>query len=170
VIARSVRHVEEAFNPSKYGEFSPDPVMEITLPSLTDPSFAPADGAVLSAVVQYAPYDLREGWEVGKPKFMAAIMASLERYAPGIGASVVGSELLTPVDIERQFRMPGGHWHHGELQVDQLLLNRPTFGVSGYDTPLEGLYLASAGSHPGGGISGLPGRNAARHILSRRAA
>ncbi|MGV3552204.1 phytoene desaturase family protein [Rhizobium sp.] len=170
VIARSVRHVEEAFNPSKYGEFSSDPVMEITIPSLVDTSFAPAGGAVLSAVVQYAPYDLREGWEVGKPKFLGAIMASLEQYAPGIGESVVGSELLTPVDIERQFHMPGGHWHHGELQVDQLLLNRPTFGVSGYDTPLEGLYLASAGSHPGGGISGLPGRNAARHILSRRAA
>jgi phytoene dehydrogenase-like protein len=170
VIARSVRHVEEAFNPSKYGEFSPDPVMEITLPSVGDPSFAPAGGAVLSAVVQYAPYELREGWEVGKSKFMAAIMAALEQYAPGIGETVVGSELLTPVDIERQFRMPGGHWHHGELQVDQLLLNRPTFGVSGYDTPLEGLYLASAGSHPGGGISGLPGRNAARYILSRRAA
>jgi len=170
VIARSVRHVEDAFNPSKYGEFSPDPVMEITIPSLADASFAPAGGAVLSAVVQYAPYDLREGWEVGKPKFMAAIMAALEHHAPGIGESVVASELLTPVDIERQFRMPGGHWHHGELQVDQLLLNRPTFGVSGYDTPLEGLYLASAGSHPGGGISGLPGRNAARHILKRRAA
>lgn len=170
VIARSVRHVEEAFNPSKYGEFSPDPVMEITIPSLADPSFAPAGGAVLSAVVQYAPYDLREGWEVGKPKFMSAIMAALEQHAPGIGATVVASELLTPVDIERQFHMPGGHWHHGELQVDQLLLNRPTFGVSGYDTPLDGLYLASAGSHPGGGISGLPGRNAARHILSRRAA
>lgn len=170
VIARNVRHVEEAFNPSKYGEFSPDPVMEITIPSLADPSLAPAGGAVLSAVVQYAPYDLREGWEVGKPKFMAAIMKSLEQHAPGIGATVIGSELLTPVDIERQFHMPGGHWHHGELQVDQLLLNRPTFGVSGYDTPLDGLYLASAGSHPGGGISGLPGRNAARHILSRRAA
>ena len=170
VVARSVRHVEEAFNPAKYGEFSPDPVMEITLPSLADPSLAPDGGAVLSAVVQYAPYDLREGWEVGRPKFMAAIMAALERHAPGIGDTVVASELLTPVDIERQFRMPGGHWHHGELQVDQLLLNRPTFGVSGYDTPLEGLYLASAGSHPGGGISGLPGRNAARHILSRKAA
>jgi phytoene dehydrogenase-like protein len=170
VIARSLRHVEDAFNPSKYGEFSPDPVMEITIPSLADASFAPSGGAVLSAVVQYAPYDLREGWEVGKPKFMAAIMAALEQYAPGIGESVIASELLTPVDIERQFRMPGGHWHHGELQVDQLLLNRPTFGVSGYDTPLEGLYLASAGSHPGGGISGLPGRNAARHILKRRAA
>lgn len=170
VIARSVRHVEDAFNPSKYGEFSPDPVMEITLPSLTDPSLAPSGGAVLSANVQYAPYELKEGWEAGKPRFLAAIMAVLERHAPGIGASVKASELLTPVDIERDFNMPGGHWHHGELQVDQLLVNRPTFAVSGYDTPLEGLYLASAGSHPGGGISGLPGRNAARHILSRRGA
>ena len=170
VIARSVRHVDDAFNPSKYGEFSPDPVMEITLPGLTDPSLAPSGGAVLSANVQYAPYELKEGWEAGKPKFLAAIMAVLERHAPGIGASVKASELLTPVDIERDFNMPGGHWHHGELQVDQLLINRPTFAVSGYDTPLDGLYLASAGSHPGGGISGLPGRNAARHILSRRGA
>jgi phytoene dehydrogenase-like protein len=170
VIARNVRHVEEAFNPAKYGEFSADPVMEITLPSLVDPSLAPPGGAVLSAVVQFAPYELREGWEVGRPKFLAAIMGALERHAPGIGASVVASELLTPVDIERRYNMPGGHWHHGELQVDQLLLNRPTFGVAGYDTPIDGLYLASAGSHPGGGISGLPGRNAARHILSRRAA
>jgi phytoene dehydrogenase-like protein len=170
VIARSVRHIEDAFNPSKYGEFSPDPVMEITLPSLTDPSLAPSGSAVLSANVQYAPYELKEGWDVGKPKFLAVIIAVLERHAPGIGASVKASELLTPVDIEREFNMPGGHWHHGELQVDQLLINRPTFAVSGYDTPLDGLFLASAGSHPGGGISGLPGRNAARHILSRRGA
>lgn len=170
VIARSVRHVEDAFNPCKYGEFSPDPVMEITLPNLTDPSLAPSGEVVLSANVQYAPYELKEGWATGKPKFLAAIMAVLERHAPGIGASVKASELLTPVDIERDFNMPGGHWHHGELQVDQLLINRPTFAVSGYDVPLDGLYLASAGSHPGGGISGLPGRNAARHILSRRGA
>jgi phytoene dehydrogenase-like protein len=166
VIARGVRHVEDAFNPSKYGEFSADPVMEITLPSLFDSSLQPT----LSAVVQYAPYDLREGWESGKPKFLAAIMAVLERYAPGISASMTASELLVPTDIEARYNMPGGHWHHGELQVDQMLLNRPTFAVSGYDTPLAGLYLASAGSHPGGGISGLPGMNAARHILSRREA
>lgn len=168
VIARGIRHVEDAFNPAKYGEFSPDPVMEITLPSLADPSLAPAGGATLSAIVQYAPYDLREGWASGKPKFLAAIMAVLERHAPGISASVTASELLAPPDIEMRYNMPGGHWHHGELQVDQMLLNRPTFAVSGYDTPLAGLYLASAGSHPGGGISGLPGMNAAKYVLSRR--
>jgi phytoene dehydrogenase-like protein len=164
VIARGVRHVEDAFNPSKYGEFSPDPVMEITLPSLFDPSLPPT----LSAVVQYAPYDLREGWAAGRSKFLAAVMAVLERYAPGVGALVRSSELLVPPDIEARYNMPGGHWHHGELQVDQMLLNRPAFAVSGYDTPLAGLYLASAGSHPGGGISGLPGMNAAKYILSRR--
>jgi phytoene dehydrogenase-like protein len=97
-------------------------------------------------------------------------MAVLERYAPGIGVSVTAAELLVSPDIEARYNMPGGHWHHGELQVDQMLINRPTFAVSGYDTPLSGLYLASAGSHPGGGISGLPGMNAAKHILSRREA
>ncbi|MDB5522928.1 MAG: phytoene dehydrogenase [Rhizobium sp.] len=168
VIARGVRHVEDAFNPAKYGEFSPDPVMEIILPSLFDTSLVPQGGCTLSAIVQYAPYELKEGWETGKPKFLAAIMAVLERYAPGISASVKSGELLVPPDIEARYNMPGGHWHHGELQVDQMLLNRPTFAVSGYDTPLAGLYLASAGSHPGGGISGLPGMNAARYILSRR--
>lgn len=168
VIAPSTNHVERAFNPSKYGEFSPEPVMEITLPSLSDASLAPDGACVLSAVVQYAPYALREGWQTGKAKFQAAIMAQLEAYAPGIGKTVRHAELLTPVDIERRYHMRGGHWHHGELQADQMLASRPVAGWSGYDTPIAGLYLASAGSHPGGGVSGAPGLNAARRILQRR--
>lgn len=168
VIARSAEHVERAFNPSKYGEFSPEPVMEITIPSLSDPSLAPDGAHVLSAVVQYAPYALKEGWEAGRPKLLAAIMARLEAHAPGIGRSVLHSQLLTPADIERRYRMPGGHWHHGELQADQMLMSRPVAGWSGYDTPVEGLYLCGAGSHPGGGVSGVPGMNAARTILARR--
>ncbi|MDI7863150.1 NAD(P)/FAD-dependent oxidoreductase [Rhizobiaceae bacterium n13] len=167
VIARSVRHVEEAFNPAKYGEFSPDPVMEITLPSLSDPSLAPSGGCTLSALAQYAPYDLKGGWESGRPQFLEAILDAIETYAPGLRASITASELLVPPDIEARYRMPAGHWHHGELQADQMLLNRPAFAVSGYDTPIEGLYLCSAGSHPGGGISGLPGLNCARHIIAR---
>lgn len=167
VIAPSMRHVENAFNPAKYGEFSPNPVMEITLPSLADPALAPPGGCTLSAIVQYAPYGLKEGWEAGKPKFMAAIMATLEAHAPGISTSVKAVELLVPPDIETRFNMPGGHWHHGELQVDQLLINRPAFAISNYETPVAGLYLASAGTHPGGGISGRPGLNAANHILAR---
>ncbi len=166
VIAKSTDHVENAFNPAKYGEFSPDPVMEVTLPSLSDPSLAPDGACVLSAVVQYAPYDLREGWETGKPKFMEAILAALEANAPGIRKTIRHSELLTPADIESRYRMPGGHWHHGELQADQMLFSRPVAGHSGYETPVGGLYLCGAGSHPGGGISGVPGLNAARHILA----
>ncbi len=168
VIAPSDEHVERAFNPCKYGAFSPEPVMEITIPSLSDPSLAPDGAHVLSAVVQYTPYALKEGWEVGRPKLLAAIMARLEAHAPGIGRSVLHSELMTPADIERRYRIPGGHWHHGELQADQMLMSRPVAGWSGYDTPVDGLYLCGAGSHPGGGVSGVPGMNAARTILARR--
>ena len=166
VLVRSMEQVETAFNPSKYGEFSTDPVMEVTLPSLTDPILAPEGGCTLSALVQYAPYRLKAGWENGKPAFLKIILETLERHAPGIGKSIVAANLMTPVDIEAEYNLPGGHWHHGELQADQLLVNRPTGAASGYKTPIEGLYLASAGAHPGGGISGLPGWNAARHILS----
>lgn len=166
VIAPSSNAVENAFNPAKYGEFSSEPVMEIVLPSLSDPSLAPEGACVLSANVQFAPYALKEGWETAKPRLQAAIVAQLERYAPGIGKSVVASELLTPADIEARFRMPGGHWHHGELQPDQMLMSRPVFGAGGYDTPIEGLFLAGAGSHPGGGISGVPGLNAAKRAIA----
>lgn len=168
VIAPSPDHVERAFNPSKYGEFSAEPVMEITLPSLADPSLAPNGACVLSAVVQYAPYALKEGWDAGRPKFLKAIMTQLETYAPGIGKSVLHTELLTPADIEARYRMPGGHWHHGELQADQMLMSRPVSGWSGYDTPVEGLFLAGAGSHPGGGVSGAPGFNAAKRIIAMK--
>lgn len=165
VIAPSSEAVERAFNPAKYGEFSLEPVMEIVLPSLSDPSLAPSGGCVLSANVQFAPYALKGGWEAGKPAFLKAIMAVLDRHAPGIGSFVKHAELLTPADIEARYRLPGGHWHHGELQVDQMLVNRPFFGAERYVTPVEGLWLASAGSHPGGGISGVPGLNAARAVL-----
>ncbi|PTM93333.1 phytoene desaturase family protein [Mycoplana dimorpha] len=168
VIAPSADHVERAFNPAKYGEFSPEPVMEITLPSLADPTLAPDGACVVSAVVQYAPYALKEGWEAGKPKFLAAIMARLELFAPGVGKLVRHAELLTPADIEARYRMPGGHWHHGELQADQMLMSRPALGAAGYDTPVDGLFLCGAGSHPGGGISGVPGLNAARRIIEMR--
>ncbi len=168
VIARSVDHVEEAFNPAKYGRFSEDPVMEITLPSLGDPSLAPSGGCTLSALVEFAPYALADGWDKGKPVFQKIVLDTLERYAPGLGESIVAANLLTPADIEERYNLPGGHWHHGELQADQLLVNRPVNAASGYATPLRGLYLASAGSHPGGGISGLPGLLAARQVLSEK--
>jgi phytoene dehydrogenase-like protein len=165
VIAPSANAVENAFNPAKYGAFSPHPVMEITLPSLDDPALAPKGACVLSSVVHYAPYALKGGWEAGRPALLQAILSTLEAHAPGISSSVLHAELLTPADIETRFRMPGGHWHHGELQADQMLMSRPTFGAEGYDTPIRSLFLAGAGSHPGGGISGVPGMNAARRVL-----
>jgi phytoene dehydrogenase-like protein len=165
VIALSADHVENAFNPAKYGQFSPEPVMEITLPSLSDPSLAPDGACVLSAVIQYAPYQLKEGWDAGKPRFLEAILAQIEAHGPGIGKSILHSRLLTPADIEARYLMPGGHWHHGELQADQMLMSRPVAGLGRYDTPLDGLFLCGAGSHPGGGVSGAPGLNAARRII-----
>ena len=93
-------------------------------------------------------------------------MAVLERYAPGIGRSVRHAELLTPADIESRYLISGGDWHHGELQADQMLTSRPVAGASGYDTPIDGLFLAGAGSHPGGGVSGVPGLNVARRVIA----
>jgi phytoene dehydrogenase-like protein len=166
VIAPTTDYVERAFNPAKYGEFSDKPAIEFTLPSLTDPSLAPDGACVLSAVVQYAPYRLREGWASGKPKFLERALIQLEAAIPGLRKLIRHAELLTPEDIETRYRIPGGHWHHGELQADQMFVSRPVPGHAGYGTPIDGLYLCGAGTHPGGGVSGVPGLNAARHILT----
>ncbi|MGE0500822.1 MAG: phytoene desaturase family protein [Rhizobiaceae bacterium] len=168
VIAPSDDHVERAFNPAKYGGFSPEPVMEVTLPSLTDASLAPAGACVLSATIQYAPHELKGGWAKGKPGLFQAVIAQLEKYMPGVAKTIRHAELLTPADIEARWKMQGGHWHHGELQADQMLMSRPVTGWSGYDTPIDGLWLAGAGSHPGGGVSGAPGLNAARAVMAGR--
>jgi len=165
LIAPSLQHIEHAYNHAKYGEFSSQPVMEITVPTQSDASLAPAGRHVLSAIVQYAPYSLKAGWEEGRARFMDTALDSLERYSPGLRASIVGAELLTPVDMEREFRISGGHWHHGDLAFDQFLMVRPVPGAAQYRTPLAGLFLCGAGCHPGGGVMGIAGRNAARQIL-----
>jgi phytoene dehydrogenase-like protein len=125
----------------------------------------------MSAVVQYAPYALRAGWNAdSKAAFERTVIERIARYAPGLESLVSASELLTPADIESQFHITGGHWHHAELTLDQFLFVRPLNGAAQYALPLDGLYLCGAGSHPGGGVSGAPGRNAARTILSRERA
>ena len=168
VIAGDEHYVERAFNPAKYGEYSPEPVVEITFPSVHDETLAPAGQHVMSAVVQYAPYALRGGWDQSaREAFLDAVLATIGRYAPDIRNRVVASELLTPVDIESEFGITGGHWHHAELTLDQFLFVRPVSGAAQYAMPLDGLYLCGAGTHPGGGVSGAPGRNAARFILER---
>ncbi len=166
VIAPSLEYVERAFNPCKYGEFSVNPVAEITIPTLHDPSLAPAGQHVLSAVVQYAPRKLKSGWAEGKAAFTNVVMDLLAAYAPDIRERTVATELLTPEDLQREFRMTGGHWHHGELSLDQFLMLRPVPKSAQYRTPVDGLYLCGAGCHPGGGVMGSAGRNAARAILT----
>jgi len=166
VIAPSLRHIETAYNHAKYGEYSAAPVMEITVPTLNDPSLAPPGRHVLSAIVQYAPYALKEGWQSGRQRFMDVAIDSLEASAPGLRASIVAAELMTPVDIEREFRISGGHWHHGDLAFDQFLMVRPVPGAAQYRTPVDGLFLCGAGCHPGGGVMGIAGRNAAQAVLA----
>lgn len=170
IIAPDEHYVERAFNPAKYGETSPEPVLEITFPSFRDTTLAPTGKHVLSAVVQYAPYALRGGWsDDARSAFESRTIDTLKRYAPDIGKRILASELLSPADIESRFGMTGGHWHHGELVLDQFMFVRPVAGAAQYRMPVDGLYLCGAGTHPGGGVSGAPGRNAARAILDREA-
>jgi phytoene dehydrogenase-like protein len=167
LISPNMVELEQAFDFSKYGEMSESPMMEITIPTVHDADLAPDGKHVLSALVQYAPYKLKQGWDSGRAELKQRTMTVLERYAPGIGASVLHSEILSPADIEREFRIAGGHWHHAEFALDQFMMTRPFYGSSQYASPLPGLYLCGAGSHPGGGVMGCAGRNAANEILAR---
>lgn len=171
VIAGDEHYVERAFNPAKYGEYSPEPVVEMTFPSFRDESLAPTGKHVMSAVVQYAPYSLRNGWgPATREAFIRTVIKTIATYVPDIEQRITATELLTAVDIEDQFHITGGHWHHGELTLDQFLFVRPVSGVAQYATPVDGLYFCGAGAHPGGGVSGAAGRNAARSILKREKA
>ena len=168
VIAPDLVYVEHAFDHSKYGAYSAEPVLEINIPSVHDKGLAPEGQHVLSAIVQYAPYDIEGGWESSREVFLDQIMTVLARYAPNIREQVMHAQLLTPVDIEAQFHMTGGHWHHGELALDQALMLRPVPGAAQYATPVDGLYLCGAGCHPGGGVMGSAGHNAATALLGER--
>jgi len=169
VLAPSPRAVEQAFNDAKYGRFSAAPLLEVIVPTAVDPGLAPPGRHVLSAVVQYAPYRVAGGWEGQREQFLDTILQTLEAHAPGLRDSVRAAELLTPQDIETQFRISGGHWHHAELALDQFFMVRPVAGAAQYRAPLRGLFLCGAGCHPGGGVMGLAGHNAARQILAEAA-
>jgi len=166
VIAPDIGYVERAFDHSKYGEYSAEPAIEITIPTLHDPALAPDGCHVLSAVVQYAPYGLEGGWGAHREEFADQAVATIARYAPGLANRIVARQLLTPEDIERDFGIAGGHWHHGDLAVDQMLMLRPVPCWAQYEMPIPGLYLCGAGSHPGGGVMGAAGMNAARRVLA----
>lgn len=164
-IAPDAHYIEAAFDQAKYGRCSSEPALEITIPSVHDKTLAPAGKHVLSAVAQYAPFDAGASTEAARTEFLDHTLGVLERYAPGLRAQVVASQLLLPADIEREFRISGGHWHHGELALDQFLMLRPIPGAAQYAMPVNGLYLCGAGCHPGGGVMGCAGKNAAQAVL-----
>lgn len=166
IIAPSMDAMESAFDAAKYGDCSPDPVIEIVVPTLHDPSLAPAGKHVLSAHVMYVPYQLKSGWtDAARDRICARSIDAIERYVPHIREKILHAEFLTPSDLEQRFNVTGGHWHHAEFAMDQMLMMRPTYDAAQYRTPLPGLYLCGAGSHPGGDLTGMAGRNAAREIL-----
>lgn len=166
IIAPNVDAIEFAYDDSKYGKCSDEPVMEIVIPSLADPSLAPSGGHVLSAHVMYIPRQLAGGWtDTARNEVCERSIDSIARYAPDIRNHIVHSEFLTPLDLEREYRVTGGHWHHTEFAMDQLLMMRPTYDAAQYRTPISGLFLCGAGCHPGGDLTGAAGRNAAREIL-----
>ncbi len=167
VFAPSIDQVEQGFNPSKYGEVADEPCFEMVVPSASDSTMAPAGAATVSISIQNTPYDLKRGWNAStRQRLQETIIRQLERLAPGIGKSIVASELLAPVDIEAACLAPGGHWHHGELQIDRMYALRPVFGAADYRSPIDNLYICGAGTHPGGGICGASGLNAAREVIA----
>jgi phytoene dehydrogenase-like protein len=165
-IGPEIDAIERAFDAAKYGGFSPEPYCDVTIPSLLDRDLAPAGCHVLSAHVQYAPYRLAEGdWKSRREALGDAVVRTLSPHAPGLEKLVVGRQVLTPADLEETYGLTGGHIFHGEHTLDQLFTMRPVLGWARYRTPIRGLYLCGAGTHPGGGITGAPGLNASREII-----
>jgi phytoene dehydrogenase-like protein len=157
--------LERAFDDAKYGGLSRRPYLDVTIPTLTDPGLAPAGKHVLSAYVQFAPYKLKSGgWDARRDELREVVLKTLEEYAPGLRARVASCQVLTPLDFERTYGLTGGHPSHGEPSLNQLFTMRPLLGFARYRTPVAGLYLCSAGTHPGDGVTGAPGANATREI------
>ena len=165
-LARSIDGIERAFDAAKYGGFAAEPWIELTIPSLADPTRAKTGSHVVSAYVQYAPYHLRgTTWDAERDRLARAATDTISLYAPGFDASVVAREVITPLDLERTYGLTGGHIFHGELALDQLFVTRPLLGWARYRTPIRNLYLCGSGTHPGTGLDGRSGARAAKEIV-----
>ncbi len=166
IIAPDMDAIEFAFDDAKYGELPTNPVMEVVIPSVHDASLAPAGQHLLSAHVMYVPYRLKGGWtDAARDLICERAIDTIAQYAPRIREQIVHREFLTPQDLEQDYRVTGGHWHHTEFAMDQMLMMRPTYEAAQYSTPIPGLFLCGAGCHPAGGLMGAAGHNAAREIL-----
>ncbi len=170
LIAPGIDYLEQAFDVSKYGGTPVRPLLECVIPTMTDPALAPAGRHVMSVYVQYAPFDLRGGdWNSAREGLQQTVIDMLTEHAPGLPSLVLAAQTITPADLEAAYGFTGGHIHHGELALDQLYVMRPLLGWAQHRTPIAGLYLCGAGTHPGGGISGANGANAARVVIRDRA-
>jgi phytoene dehydrogenase-like protein len=171
-ISPSVEYMERAYDDAKYGNFSRHPYIDMVIPSLTDPSVAPAGKHVMSCFVQYAPYKLRPGlnWDDQKEAFGDTVISTIAEYAPNIRDIILHRQVVTPLDLERDFGLTEGNIFQGELSLEQLFFLRPVPGYARFRTPIRNLYLCGSATHPGGGIMGAPGRLAALEILKDKGA
>jgi phytoene dehydrogenase-like protein len=165
-IGPDLDYLERAFDASKYGTCSSRPYLTVTIPTLSDQSLAPIGSHVMSICAQFAPYNLRDtDWSTAGPVFADTVLDTLAQYAPDLKSLILHRQIITPQDLETTYGLTGGHIFHGELALDQLFTMRPLLGWARYRTPIGGLYLCGAGTHPGYGISGLSGLNASKEIL-----
>jgi len=165
-ICPDLDYVERAYDESKYGQPSTRPMLEMTIPTTYDPALAPPGKHLMNIFLQYTPYKLAEGsWAAVKEAYADRAMDLIEEYAPGFKRLVLHRQVLSPVDLEERFGLTGGNIFHGDMSVDQLFFLRPVPGWARYRTPIRGLWLCGSGTHPGGGVMGAPGFNAAREIL-----
>jgi phytoene dehydrogenase-like protein len=165
-ICPAVDYVEHAWDDAKYGRPSQSPLLEMTIPTMYDPALAPPGKHIMGIFLQYAPYTLREGnWDQLRDSFGQRALDVIEQYAPNIRSIIDHMQVLTPLDLERRFGITGGNIFHGEMSLDQMFVMRPVSGWARYRMPIKGLYLCGSGAHPGGGVMGAPGHNAAREIL-----
>lgn len=167
-IGPTLDYLERAADDAKYGRVSKQPFLEITIPSIADPSLAPAGRHVMSVWMQSAPYKLQESkWHEQRDALGDAVVNLIEEYAPGFKNSILHRQVLTPLDLEETYGLTGGHLYHSEMALDQTFFMRPVPGWSRYHTPIDNLFLCGSGTPPGGGITGLPGYYAAKAILKR---
>ena len=164
-IGNEIDYLERAFDACKYGKFSPHPYLEATIPSLTDPTLAPEGKHVMSIYMQYAPYKLKGDWETQRKALGQTVVQTLAQYAPNLPEMILTHQIITPHDLEEVYGMTGGQIFHGELALDQFFTMRPLLDWARYRTPIQNLYLCGSGTHPGAGLTGGSGANAAREIL-----
>jgi phytoene dehydrogenase-like protein len=168
-ICPNIEYVERAWDDAKYGRPSERPLLELTVPTMYDPSLAPPGKHIMGIFLQYAPYTLHEGtWDELREPFGDRVISLIAEYAPNIRSIVERRQVLTPVDLERRFGITGGNIFHGEMSLDQMFVMRPAPGWARYRTPIDGLFLCGSGGHPGGGVMGAPGYNCAREMLRVR--